>query len=125
MTERLSFKSAGAVRKPLRSEARSDDAMTALDQDRRMIIGECYCCEAKPRALHHCEVAGIETYACAECRGGSLCDNYVELKGELDNYLNAKPKTGEEFERIAAIATALIEAWKDFDKHRGQLGMGE
>jgi hypothetical protein len=89
-----------------------------------MILGECDCCTAKPRVLHHCEVTGIETYACAECQCGSLCDDIDELEGELEYCLSAKPESGEAWARICEIEAALVDARKDFNEQNGQFGVG-
>lgn len=46
------------------------------------IIGECDCCARGPRVLTICVAYGIETAACAECRGGTAREVIEELAEE-------------------------------------------
>lgn len=48
-----------------------DDWKLASPDDER----ECDCC-SKRRKLTRCWVSGIETYACAECRGEGVEEDY-------------------------------------------------
>lgn len=90
----------------------------------RMIFGECDCCATPNRVLHHGEVTGIETYACAECSCGILSDDLDDLEDEIERCQEAKPETAEQWARIAALEAALVEARADFEVHNGQFGMG-
>jgi hypothetical protein len=37
-------------------------------------LKQCDCCAAMVRTLHRCFAYGIETYACAKCRGLDECE---------------------------------------------------
>jgi hypothetical protein len=76
----------------------------------RMIFGECDCCAKPNRVLHRGEVTGIETYACAECRGSSLSDEIDDLEDEIERCVQARPESGEQWAHIAALEGALLEA---------------
>jgi hypothetical protein len=38
-------------------------------------LASCDCCDAKVRKLYRCWAYGIETFACAKCRGLEECAN--------------------------------------------------
>jgi hypothetical protein len=48
------------------------------------IFGECDCCGTDNRVLHRGEAAGLEAYACAECRYTDPKDEAYEIEEEID-----------------------------------------
>ena len=54
-------------------------------------------------------MAGIETYACAECLGGELGDDIDDLEDEIDRLLELG-ETVNQWAHICALEAAIFEA---------------
>lgn len=69
-----------------------------------VIFGECDCCGADNRVLHHAMAAGgVEAYACSECRYTDPKDEAFELEEEIEA-IESDPKRDE---RKALLLTNL------------------
>jgi hypothetical protein len=89
----------------------------------KMIFGECDACATKNRVLHLCEAYGIETAACAICRGGDLSDDLDDLEAEIEA-LQSEAESGEQWAHICALEAALVEARNNSTKLTANSALG-
>lgn len=75
----------------------------------KLLFGECDACGAPNRVLHQCIAYGIETCACALCRGGTLADDIDDLEAELE-CLRALAEAARPIVLVARLEAALAEA---------------